>query len=88
MPGSAASSETSRTLWCDFPGPAGIDYYNPVEVVHQTAIGRETAAATGVLRQYRERFQPGLNAVFVNLAFTVDVHGDITVDVVSKKKKP
>jgi hypothetical protein len=62
------------------PGPATLEFYQDVEVQNQTAIGRETATASGVLRQYRERMQPGVNTVFWDMAFVVDVHGDIVVD--------
>lgn len=63
-----------------YPGPATLEFYQDVQVSNQTAVGRETAVASGVVRQYRERMQPGLGTLFWDMAFVVDVHGEIGVD--------
>ncbi len=70
---------TTENMHGFHPGPATLEFYQDVQVQNQTAPGRETATATGVLRQYRERMQPGVGTVFVDLAFVVDIHGDVDV---------
>lgn len=75
----AAPLFTTESTHGFYPGPITAEFYQDIEIRNQTAAGRETATATGVLRQYRERMQPGVNTVFIDLAFVVDVHGAIDV---------